>query len=99
MLGIVAKRTLASLFGFEPMRPSHSSVTTKVTRISGFLEDRTVQRLIMGFTWPLPGKGSATTWQIRVGRTWKSSIPGTLSSVVWRRYEGIGIRLKFQHVM
>ncbi|KAJ6671022.1 hypothetical protein OIU85_014844 [Salix viminalis] len=60
-LGIVAKQMLAGFVVSEPMKPSHSSVTTKVKRMSGFLTDMSLQRFIMGFTCPLPGYGIATT--------------------------------------
>lgn len=66
--GIVANRMLSGL-GSEPMKPSHSSVTTKVTRMSEFLDRSSLQRLIMGLTWPRPGYGIATTWLAVVGGT------------------------------
>ncbi len=53
-LGTVAKRILAG-FGSEPMKPSHSSVTTKLMRISGLFETNSLQRFIMGLMWPRPG--------------------------------------------
>ena len=46
-LGMGLKRTLSG-FGSEPMKPSHSSVTTKVTRILLFFETSILQRFIMG---------------------------------------------------
>lgn len=55
-------------FGSEPMYPSHSSVTTKVTRISlGLLDASNLQRFIMGLMCPRPGNGIATTWLKFVG--------------------------------
>ena len=65
-LGMVPKRMLSGL-GSEPMKPSHSSVTTKVTRILLFLEASILQRFIMGLMWPRPGEGMATTWHCMVG--------------------------------
>ena len=67
-LGIVANPMLSGL-GSEPMKPSHSSVTTKLTRMSEFLERSSLQRFIMGLTWPRPGYGTATTWLAVIGRT------------------------------
>lgn len=48
------------------MMVSHSSVTTKVMRMLGFLEMSSLERFIMGFTWPRPGYGTATTWVVVV---------------------------------
>lgn len=62
-LGMELKRMLSGLAS-EPIKPSHSSVTTKVTWMSLFLETSKLQRFIIGFMWPRPGKGMATTWQI-----------------------------------
>lgn len=59
--GTVAKRIFLG-FASEPMKPSHSWVTTKVMRSSGFLEARNLQKFIIGFMCPRPGNGIATTW-------------------------------------
>uniref|UniRef100_A0A2N9FHG8 Uncharacterized protein n=1 Tax=Fagus sylvatica TaxID=28930 RepID=A0A2N9FHG8_FAGSY len=53
-LGTVAKRMLVG-FGSEPMNPSHSSVTTKLMRISALFEASSLQKFIMAFMWPRPG--------------------------------------------
>lgn len=45
----------------EQIKPSHSSVRTKVKRVWGMRAAREVQRFSMGFMWPLPGYGIATT--------------------------------------
>ena len=50
-LGMVPKRMLSDL-GLEPMKPSYSSVTTKVTRILLFFEASVLRRFIMGLMWP-----------------------------------------------
>ena len=60
-LGIVPNRMRGGLLS-EPMKPSHSSVTTKVISMSSRLETSSSQKFIMGLTWPLPGNGTATTW-------------------------------------
>lgn len=88
MLGSVRKRMLFGL-GSEPMKPSHSSVTTNVMRmLSGFLEASCLQRFIMGLTWPLPGYGTATTWQTLVGFSFAGSM---LREIVWHvQVEGSG---------
>ena len=52
-LGMMPKRMLSGL-GLEPMKPSHSSMTTKVTRILLFFEASVLQRFIMGLMWPQP---------------------------------------------
>ena len=51
MLGMVLKQMLSGL-GLEPMKLSHSSVTTKVTRILVFFEVSVLQRFIIGLIWP-----------------------------------------------
>ena len=66
MLGMVPKQMLSGL-GLEPMKPSHSSVTMKVTRILLFFEVSVLQKFIMGLIWPWPGQGMATTWHCVVG--------------------------------
>jgi len=43
---------------------SHSSVTTKVTRMLGLVEMRSLHRFISGLMWPLPGYGTATMWVV-----------------------------------
>ncbi|KAI6670913.1 hypothetical protein NL676_005798 [Syzygium grande] len=48
------------------MKPSHSSITTKVMAMSGTWEDRLLQKFIMG---PCPGYGIATMWRLPVAAT------------------------------
>jgi len=63
--GMVPKLMLWG-FGSEPIKPSHSSVTTNVIRISCLFEASDLQRFIMGFIWPRPGYDKAITWQMVV---------------------------------
>ncbi|GAV58677.1 hypothetical protein CFOL_v3_02210, partial [Cephalotus follicularis] len=72
--GIVAKR-IWSGFGSAPMKPSHSSVTTKVMSMLSVFEAKNLQRFIMGLMWPRPGKGMATTWQTLLGSKMTDAMP------------------------
>lgn len=67
----------------EPIKPSHSSVTTKDIRMSGFLEANNLQRFIIGLMWPRPGKGIATTWQTVVDSTSKVGSISTNYRSIW----------------
>lgn len=65
------------LFGFggsELMMVSHSSVTTKVTRMLGLLEMRSLHRFIIGLMWPRPGYGTATMWVVVGGEGFGGSM-------------------------
>lgn len=53
-LGIEQKWILSGL-GSEPMKPSHSSVTTKEMSILLDFEAKDLQRFIKGLMWPRPG--------------------------------------------
>ena len=46
---------------------SHSCVTTKVTKMLGLLEIKSLHRFIIGLMWPRPGYGTATMWVVVVG--------------------------------
>jgi hypothetical protein len=35
----------------------------------GFFDTRSLLRFIIGFMWPLPGYGIATTWLVMIGGT------------------------------
>lgn len=61
--------------GSDSMKPSHSSVTMMVMRkVEGRRKAMSLHKLIIGFMWPLPGYGIATTW-------WMMEFEG---SVIWR---------------
>lgn len=70
--GMVANRILSGL-AEEPIKPSHSSVSTKVTRILLLFPATSLQRSIIGLMWPRPGYGMATTWQESIG--FMSTVP------------------------
>ncbi|KAJ4967645.1 hypothetical protein NE237_014346 [Protea cynaroides] len=83
-LGMERNYMFAGL-GSEPMKLSHSSVTTKVMRISSPpslpLETRSLQRFIMGLTCPRPGYGIATTWHLRRRNSWVLLVSGSTQSM------------------